>query len=970
MTAPDGAIEELQRMRKKVAAQIAALDEEKSVEQPRLQPLRRPSEDLRAIEASNFKHSRRASYVAQVEDRRRRESLLPGTSPAASAANTGSRGRPVGRKKTSAESLKRVDLASVESSAHAWDQLLRICRGQKASGGWKAYLESVFASFDEDGSGEVDITEFRQAVEALGIKVTPKQLMLFRRDIDQDGDGHVSLKEFLLATRLRMKAQALEGHSDDPAVMALENAWSKLLCYTMENPAWKENVSQMFDTYDLDQSGDIDFDEFSTGIRVIGLDLDTEELEELLGDLDEDGGGSVSLDEFMCAVVQRLRMEQDLASAAGQDISTNSPGGHSGGRVSAHSPPVEEAKPRNIASTIHGIKLAEYRTASRVAWDKIISVTSGKKANVARVLKETFRKFDKDGSGQIDIDELAKGFELLGIEMTPEQTAAFRDDIDWDGDGLISEEEFQTGAKTMIQARESATSKDPSIRVAEEMWVKVLSELNRSPLGWSQAAQNMFANFDSDEDLSLTVDELSRGLKRLFGLQVSRGQAQLFSKSCDTDGDGEVSQSEFLSTVRIRQVFAGVTTGGVTAVESTTPEDLAKYALVTESAWAKVLEKARKSPESWKRNTEILFDFFDADQSGAIDVAELAKGLKFLGAKLTQTQAVAFRDDLDVDGDGEVSLEEFLVALRIRQTAEDAAIAIAAGSASKETTMLEHSWERILNSLPSDGWQAKVDAMFGSNERLGCDALAAALQNELEVRLSKQQLADFVFSTEGGVTNGTAALSQGVMKMATHQRLRYRYMMRGRKKISKMGEEARPAVGDEQKDESVLAAEVAWAKILDIAERDLSEWTRQMETLFANIDTDQSGEIDVDEFEQAMDSFGVKLTQVQLEAFRDEIDEDGSKTISLEEFLSAARLRYAVRRSNRGFTSTAPLPVPIFSPIVTRKPHLRRERSTTPPPPPPPSHRHSPYTTQLLKSSNGVFGEEARRRRSSVSLGR
>ena len=47
-----------------------------------------------------------------------------------------------------------------------------------------------------------------------------------------------------------------------------------------------------------------------------------------------------------------------------------------------------------------------------------------------------------------------------------------------------------------------------------------------------------------------------------------------------------------------------------------------------------------------------------------------------------------------------------------------------------------------------------------------------------------------------------------------------------------------------------------------------------------------------------MDSFGVKLTQVQLEAFRDEIDEDGNKTISLDEFLSAARLYYAVRRSN------------------------------------------------------------------------
>jgi len=53
-----------------------------------------------------------------------------------------------------------------------------------------------------------------------------------------------------------------------------------------------------------------------------------------------------------------------------------------------------------------------------------------------------FEAIDRDGSGEIDIDEFEKGIRRLGLGLTPQQLEWLLETMDADGNGLIDEAEF------------------------------------------------------------------------------------------------------------------------------------------------------------------------------------------------------------------------------------------------------------------------------------------------------------------------------------------------------------------------------------------------------------------------------------------------------------------------------------------------------------------------------------------------
>jgi len=57
-------------------------------------------------------------------------------------------------------------------------------------------VESAFNGYDTDGSGELDLQEFKSAIEDLGIECTEKQFNSLLLEIDGNGDGQVNREEF------------------------------------------------------------------------------------------------------------------------------------------------------------------------------------------------------------------------------------------------------------------------------------------------------------------------------------------------------------------------------------------------------------------------------------------------------------------------------------------------------------------------------------------------------------------------------------------------------------------------------------------------------------------------------------------------------------------------------------------------------------------------------------------------------
>lgn len=57
-------------------------------------------------------------------------------------------------------------------------------------------------------------------------------------------------------------------------------------------------------------------------------------------------------------------------------------------------------------------------------------------------LREAFDVFDKDGSGKITARELKQAMRIMGDPVTDEEAIDLIKEADWDGDGMISYEEF------------------------------------------------------------------------------------------------------------------------------------------------------------------------------------------------------------------------------------------------------------------------------------------------------------------------------------------------------------------------------------------------------------------------------------------------------------------------------------------------------------------------------------------------
>lgn len=72
-----------------------------------------------------------------------------------------------------------------------------------------------------------------------------------------------------------------------------------------------------------------------------------------------------------------------------------------------------------------------------------------------------------------------------------------------------------------------------------------------------------------------------------------------------------------------------------------------------------VLMKSRIGKRDQDEELREAFAVFDSDNSGAIDRKELKRLMKKLGQALTEAEIDAMMDEVDTNGDGEISFEEF-----------------------------------------------------------------------------------------------------------------------------------------------------------------------------------------------------------------------------------------------------------------------------------------------------------------------
>merc|ERR1711998_1833 len=135
-------------------------------------------------------------------------------------------------------------------------------------------------------------------------------------------------------------------------------------------------------------------------------------------------------------------------------------------------------------------------------------------------LREAFDLFDTDGSGAVDSAELYTAMKALGFESKKEEITKMVKEMDKDGDATVDFEEF------CIMLAEKMNQKDGK----EEM-------------------MKGFKLFDDDKTGKISFKNFQRVAKEL-GENLSEAELKEILAEADTDGDGEINETEFLEVMK------------------------------------------------------------------------------------------------------------------------------------------------------------------------------------------------------------------------------------------------------------------------------------------------------------------------------------------------------------------------------------------------------------------------------------
>ena len=204
-------------------------------------------EELRKMRERGM--NRRMSYADQAASRRAKDNAQKAAAQKEEAA-----------KVAAGLDARLNDLANgtegASLSGMAWLKILEIAFSDRKT--FQKNVEMIFRKFDANGSGDIDIHKLGEAMLALGVRLTPKQLKAFRDDIDVDGDGSVSISEFNLAVQVRLKAAQNANHPD---MVDTEEAWKKLVGFASmtgsRGKSWKVAIGTMFSDIDVEGSGEV-----------------------------------------------------------------------------------------------------------------------------------------------------------------------------------------------------------------------------------------------------------------------------------------------------------------------------------------------------------------------------------------------------------------------------------------------------------------------------------------------------------------------------------------------------------------------------------------------------------------------------------------------------------------------------------------------------------------------------------------
>jgi Ca2+-binding EF-hand superfamily protein len=324
--------------------------------------------------------------------------------------------------------------------------------------------------------------------------------------------------------------------------------------YDMQN-----EVDAIFGRFDADESGDIDASELRQCLNHLGLRTDTDEASRILAKFDDDESGRLEFQEFK-RLVGDLRTFQNTREGPGDSEGVGAaPAQAAPPALPPPSRPAElPAPPRFEFSRPARPPLEPLQPAAPKAPAVPTAPPPPLKAAASTVgtgetVGAVFRRYDRDGSGDIDVNELREALPALGLPVDSAEAARVLAKYDQDHNKRLDKQEFRQLVKDLKRFQEHASTGDGAPQPPP------LPAAIVSTSGTGETVGAVFRRFDADGSGSIDLGELRAALPAL-GLPVDTAAAADVLAKYDRDGDGRLDKQEFRQLVKDLKQFRGGST--------------------------------------------------------------------------------------------------------------------------------------------------------------------------------------------------------------------------------------------------------------------------------------------------------------------------------------------------------------------------------------------------------------------------
>lgn len=629
-------------------------------------------------------------------------------------------------------------------------------------------VDAVFALGDIDQSGGIDYQEFiammipnsGSILKKISTQIGNESRVVEEfKKVDANGDGAITRSE--LKNGLRLSDQEVEvvfalGDIDQDNEISLSE-FVRLMCPAAESGLNKfrncfrniHEVISAFKRFDDNCDGSLSPQELVSGARSVGLNLTSSEVKAIFVLADVNGDGEVNYTEFIAALypvasdgISKLRNALKDISCVRQAFKRFDADGD--GEIS-----IQELKSgaSSLGKFSDGelaavfamgdvdndgkISFPEFAKMIIPSAEEKVSILK-KKLGSANEVAAAFKKFDVNGDGNISNQELQNGLRGTGLNFSQQEVDVVFAVADLDGDGEISMAEFEHLLGTGVSFGRVEDVKAAFFRFDKDND----GSIDRTELKAMMAAtgknasdseiDSLFRKGDIDGDgridlvefiklmfpaATTTLNKLQKSFKNINDIKAT-------FRKWDSDGDGHISRLE------LRQVMSSFSESEVDTVFAL--GDMDKSGGIDYQEFISLLvpgasQTINKLSSQFKTVADIkaAFKRLDANGDGQICRDELRNGMKLSDADLDVVFALG-----DLDGDGEISLGEFIRVMspltatalaRFRNTftvIEDVVSAFRIIDSNNDGALSKSELESGMNSFGKKFTQVEIDSVF------------------------------------------------------------------------------------------------------------------------------------------------------------------------------------------------------------------------------------------------------------------